>query len=74
MISQNKTIHFVFNITRRQRNSLTAIERKTEGKIKLFHTKVRILQTCFVILHLLVDSTFMDRNDRNAKHLLITNY
>ena len=31
--------------------------RKTERKIKLFYTKTRVLQTCFVILHLLVDST-----------------
>ena len=30
--------------------------RKTERKIKLFYTKTRVLQTCFVILHLLVDS------------------
>ena len=28
-----------------------------ERKIKLFYTKVRVLQTSFLILHLLVDST-----------------
>ena len=29
----------------------------TERKIKLFYTKTRVLQTRFIILHLLVDST-----------------
>ncbi|MDU2113689.1 MAG: hypothetical protein E7E95_04475, partial [Prevotella bivia] len=32
------------------------IERKTERKIKLFYTKTRVLQTRFIILHLLVDA------------------
>ncbi|MDU3909852.1 MAG: hypothetical protein E7G86_09380 [Prevotella bivia] len=33
------------------------MERKTERKIKLFYSKTRVLQTRFIILHLLVDST-----------------
>ncbi|WP_443931585.1 hypothetical protein, partial [Prevotella corporis] len=45
------------------------IERKTERKIKLFYTKVRILQTRFVILHLLVDSTGMNELNKRNKNL-----
>ena len=43
------------------------LNERPREKVKLFYTKVPVLQTCFVILHLVVDSTYLKTiNRKNA--------